>query len=78
MNILVLTPYAPWPAYGGGTMRIYQLLRGIAKSNRVTCLTFVPDEAAKVGLAAAQDPEIAGCTEVTSTGVVVPGIKARF
>jgi glycosyltransferase involved in cell wall biosynthesis len=53
MNILVLTPYAPWPAYGGGTMRIYQLLRGIAKSNRVTCLTFVPDEAANAGLAAA-------------------------
>ena len=53
MNILVLTPYAPWPAYGGGTMRIYQLLRGIAKGNNVTCLTFVPDEAAKAGLTAA-------------------------
>ena len=53
MNILVLTPYAPWPAYGGGTMRIYQLLRGIAKGNNVTCLTFVPDETATAGLSAA-------------------------
>ena len=41
MKILVLTPYAPWPPYGGGTMRIYQLLRGIAHTHSVTCLTFV-------------------------------------
>lgn len=44
MNILVLSPYAPWPPYGGGTMRIYQLLRGLAQSHTVTCLTFVADE----------------------------------
>lgn len=46
MNILVLSPYAPWPPYGGGTMRIYQLIRGIAAAHHVTCLTFVADATA--------------------------------
>lgn len=46
MNILVLTPYAPWPAYGGGTMRIFQLVRGVAQRHTVTCLTFMESSAA--------------------------------
>lgn len=41
MNILVLTPYAPWPPYGGGTMRMYHLIRGLAAHNQVTSLSFV-------------------------------------
>ncbi len=53
MKFLVLTPYAPWPAYGGGTMRIYQLLRGLTKGNDVTCLTFVSSDAAAAGVAEA-------------------------
>ena len=51
MNILILSPYPPYPPYGGGTMRIYQLVRGLARRHRVTCLTFAPDEAAEQGLA---------------------------
>jgi glycosyltransferase involved in cell wall biosynthesis len=51
MNILVLTPYAPWPAYGGGTMRIYQLVRGLANKHTVTGLSFVSDGGAAAALA---------------------------
>ena len=50
MKILVLTPYAPWPAYGGGTMRIYQLLRGLANKHTVTGLSFVTAAAESDGL----------------------------
>ena len=30
MHILILAPYPPYPPHGGGTMRIYQLVRGLA------------------------------------------------
>ena len=43
MKILALTPYAPWPAHGGGTMRMYQLLKGLTRQHAVTVLTFAPD-----------------------------------
>ncbi len=43
MRILILAPYPPYPPHGGGTMRIYQLIRGLAAHHQVTCLTFVPD-----------------------------------
>jgi polysaccharide biosynthesis protein PslH len=51
MNILLLSPYPPYPPYGGGTMRIYQIARGLARRHRVTCLTFAPDEATEHALA---------------------------
>lgn len=50
MKILFLAPYPPYPPYGGGTMRIYQLLRGLAARHDVTCLTFSPSEAADQSL----------------------------
>ncbi len=43
MNILILSPYPPYPPYGGGTMRIYQIIRGLSVRHTVTCLTFAPD-----------------------------------
>jgi sugar transferase (PEP-CTERM/EpsH1 system associated) len=46
MNILLLSPYPPYPPHGGGTMRIYQLLRGLAQHHTVTCLTFAADQTA--------------------------------
>ncbi|HWQ15724.1 MAG TPA: glycosyltransferase family 4 protein [Roseiflexaceae bacterium] len=46
MNILILSPYPPYPPHGGGTMRVYQILRGLAARHTVTCLTFAADEAA--------------------------------
>jgi hypothetical protein len=36
MNILILSPYPPYPPFGGGTMRVYQLLRGLAQRHAVT------------------------------------------
>ncbi len=54
MNILILSPYPPYPPYGGGTMRIYQMVRGLAARHTVTCLTFAPDEAAEQQLAPLQ------------------------
>lgn len=50
MKILILAPYPPFPPYGGGAMRIYQLVRGLAARHTVTCLTFAPDDAAEQAL----------------------------
>ncbi len=41
VNILILSPYPPYPPYGGGAMRIYQIIRGLAARHAVTCLTFL-------------------------------------
>ena len=51
MKLLVLSPYSPYPPHGGGTMRIYQLVRGLAARHDLTCLTFVPGSAAADALA---------------------------
>jgi glycosyltransferase involved in cell wall biosynthesis len=51
VNILILSPYPPYPPYGGGTMRIYQIIRGLAARHAVTCVTFAPDAAAEQALA---------------------------
>lgn len=50
MKILILAPYPPFPPHGGGTMRIYQLIRGLSQRHSVTCLTFAPDLAAERAL----------------------------
>ena len=54
MKILILSPYPPYPPHGGGTMRIYQLIRGLARRHDATCLSFVPDLAAEHALAPLQ------------------------
>lgn len=64
MNILLLAPYPPFPPYGGGTMRIYQLTRGLAARHAVTCLTFAPDDDAEQALL----PLHAICRVVTVRG----------
>lgn len=46
MRILMLSPYPPYPPRGGGALRIYHLLRGLAARHTVTLLSFAPDEAA--------------------------------
>lgn len=51
MRILFLTPYPPFPPRGGGALRIWNLLRGVAARHDVTCLTFAPDAAAIAALA---------------------------
>ncbi|HJZ49453.1 MAG TPA: glycosyltransferase family 4 protein [Roseiflexaceae bacterium] len=54
MRILILSPYPPYPPHGGGTMRIYQLVRGLAERHAVTCLSFARDAAAEQALAPLQ------------------------
>jgi glycosyltransferase involved in cell wall biosynthesis len=73
MNILVLSPYPPYPPYGGGTMRIYQIVRGLAARNNVTCLTFAPDAAAEQAL----EPLRQMCRVMTVRGPEPRGIVNR-
>jgi sugar transferase (PEP-CTERM/EpsH1 system associated) len=61
MNILILSPYPPYPPRSGGALRIYNLLLGLAQRHRVTCLTFAPDLAAITAL----EPLRAHCGLVT-------------
>jgi glycosyltransferase involved in cell wall biosynthesis len=51
VNILLLSPYPPFPPFGGGSMRIYQIMRGLAAHHSVTCLTFAPTMATEEALA---------------------------
>lgn len=51
MRILLLSPYPPFPPRGGGALRIYNLLKGLADRHEVTLLAFAPDEAAVAGMA---------------------------
>lgn len=55
MKILFLSPYPPYPPYGGGAMRMYQIIRGLARRHTLTCLTFVPGAAAEQALAPLHD-----------------------
>ena len=72
MNILLLSPYPPFPPHGGGTMRIYQLLRGLAAHHYVTCLTFAPTAEAEAGLAPLRD-----CCRVLAVRGPAPRSLAR-
>jgi polysaccharide biosynthesis protein PslH len=55
MRILFLSPYPPFPPRGGGALRIWNLLRGVAAHHDVTCLTFAPNAAAVAALAPMRD-----------------------
>ncbi len=55
MRILFLTPYPPFPPRGGGALRIWNLLCGVAAHHDVTCLTFAPNAAAVAALAPLRD-----------------------
>jgi len=43
MNILVLTPYVPYPPNFGGSVRIYHLIRQLSRRHAVHLLTFRED-----------------------------------
>ncbi|MEP7189804.1 MAG: glycosyl transferase family 1, partial [Roseiflexaceae bacterium] len=73
MKILILSPYPPYPPHGGGTMRIYQLVRGLAARHDVTCLSFVPDGAAEQALAPLQRV----CRVVTVRGPIARSLPRR-
>jgi glycosyltransferase involved in cell wall biosynthesis len=73
VRILILSPYPPYPPHGGGTMRIYQLVRGLAAHHDVTCLSFAPDAAAEQALAPLQRV----CRVVTVRGPIARGLAHR-
>ena len=74
LKILILSPYPPYPPYGGGTMRIYQLLRGLATHHEVTCLTFAPSAEAERLLAPLRNI----CQVLTVPGPDKRSIQQRF
>jgi polysaccharide biosynthesis protein PslH len=55
MRILLLSPYPPFPARGGGALRIFNLMAGLSARHRVTCLSFAPDAAAVAAMAPLRD-----------------------
>lgn len=73
MKILLLSPYPPYPPRGGGTMRIYQILRGLARRHTLTCLTFAPDAAAEEALAPLRNV----CRVVTVRGPAPRSVPRR-
>jgi glycosyltransferase involved in cell wall biosynthesis len=73
VKILILSPYPPYPPHGGGTMRIYQILRGLTARHDVTCLSFAPDSAAERALAPLQRV----CRVVTVRGPAPRGLPQR-
>lgn len=50
MNILLLSPWLPWPPFGGALIRIWETLRHLSRRNHVTLLAPLrhPEEAAHV------------------------------
>ncbi|EFO79497.1 glycosyl transferase group 1 [Oscillochloris trichoides DG-6] len=64
MKILFLSPYPAYPPRGGGALRIWNLLRGLAQHHDITCLSFAPDAAAVAALA----PMRAHCRLATVIG----------
>jgi glycosyltransferase involved in cell wall biosynthesis len=73
VRILFLSPYPPYPPHGGGTMRIYQLVRGLAARHDVTCLSFAPNTAAEQALAPLQRV----CRVVTVRGPDARSLRRR-
>lgn len=51
MKILFLAPYPPYPPRGGGALRVYNLLRGLAARHELTLLGFAPNPEAVEAMA---------------------------
>ena len=60
MRILVLSTWFPYPPDNGAKIRIYHLLRELAKRHHITLLTFMPTAAERCYIPALQ----AFCTDV--------------
>lgn len=43
MNILFLSPWLPWPPFGGALIRILETLRSVSRRHRITLLTLLRD-----------------------------------
>jgi polysaccharide biosynthesis protein PslH len=73
VKILILSPYPPYPPHGGGTMRIYQLVRGLAARHDVTCLSFAPNAAAEQAMTPLQRV----CRVLTVRGPIARSLSRR-
>lgn len=73
MRLLLLAPYPPYPPRGGGALRIYNLLIGLAAHHEVCCLTFARDAAA----VAALEPLRAHCRVITVPGLLPRSLSRR-
>ena len=47
MNILMLTPYLPYPLLSGGQIRSYHLIRKMADKHKITLFALIKDEREK-------------------------------
>jgi len=45
MNILMLTPYLPYPLHSGGQIRTYNLLKKLSKIHRITLVCLIKEDA---------------------------------
>jgi polysaccharide biosynthesis protein PslH len=63
MNILFLSPWLPWPPFGGALIRILETLRRVSARHRVTLLTLLRDAGQARNIR-----ELSGlCTEIVTT-----------
>ena len=51
MNVLLLSPWLPWPPFDGARIRIFETLRYLSRRHRITLLTTVRhlEEVAQTG-----------------------------
>ncbi|MGH8223398.1 MAG: glycosyltransferase [Woeseiaceae bacterium] len=54
-NILVITPWLPWPPHDGGRIRILEMLRHLSERHRVTLFAHIHDESERAHVAALRD-----------------------
>lgn len=41
MNILILAPFIPWPLDQGGKIRIYNIVKNLSRSHKITLAAVV-------------------------------------
>lgn len=73
-NILLLTPQLPYPPQQGTSLRNWHILRGLARHNQVSLLSFVESEQT----AAALNPLLAICPQVRTVPVPVRDTALRL
>ncbi len=69
----MLAPYPPYPLRGGGALRVYHLIRGLAARHELTLLSFAPDTAAVAAMAPLREL----CGVVTVLGPPRRGLAGR-
>ena len=70
MDLLILTPQLPYPAFQGTSLRNLNIIRGLSQENRITLLSFSENQGPQV-----PPPELADlCTEI----VMVPAPERPF